>query len=379
MNRPSTEPHQSTQAPNPFLAAAAAMPPPPGPVLPPIHKSVPVQVDLRPAEPPPFRQEFPISAAETPDSDIPTPWTLPFMPVPSAPASPAMVLPAPPAAVRAPAVAPDAALPSGLVKDVLRALEEGRRALTETFQSLIGKLEATLTAPPPVPIAVLQPPAPPVEPAGEPVISHAVELPSLLASPEPAAPPRERTTHVPLPPVIAAMPLPVLPPAPVTKPIPAPTGPEESAPAAPRRKFAKPSGLAAQQLSTALHQVFETPPPASNGNGYPGNGAPPAPLPPRTPLADSPFHAMPAMPAPPPALRTQAPVPDSVYSPFAVSSAPLSSPDGRPDEPVPFTLLMNKGAQFEPAPVSAPVGLYDPLDDTALPWMQPLSGPAPRH
>ena len=375
MNRPSTEPHPAPQTPNPFLAAAAAMPPPPGPVLPPLHKSTAIQVEPRPDGPSPFRQEFPYSGTGAPDPENPTPWTLPSMPQPPLPGSSAMMAAASPAApVRGAALAP------GLVKALISTLEDGRRALTDTFQSLIEKLEATLTAPSPAPAASVPLPAPPVMPTREPAIPPQVELPSLLARPEPITP-GEKTNRVLLPSAAPAAPPPALPPAPVTIPVPSPAAQEKApAPAAPRRKFARPSGLAAQQLSTTLHQVFETSPAASNGGGY---GAPPVPLPPRAPVADSPFHAVTAIPAPPlpppPAPRPQAHGPDSVYSPFAVSGAPLSSPGGMPAEPVPFTFLANNGNQFEPAPVSGPPGTYDSLDDTALPWMQPLSGSAPRH
>ncbi len=329
MNRPFNESHQVPQEPNPFLAAAAAMGPPPGPVLPKMPKATPSPAEAMPPEPPPFRQEFPFSGEEPAPSANPTPWTLPSMPEPAF--SKAMA---------ATAVIPAAAPRSGLVKEVISALEDGQRALTNVFQSLIQKLELTLGEARPAPQVVVAAPLMPVMPRPEPVIPKAVELPSFPPRPEPVMIPAAKT--IPLPP----------PPAPVLPVFENPTAEP------PRKRFARPSGLAAQQLSTALQQVFEPAPPVPANNGYASNGHPPAP--------------------PMPPARTQPQMPESVYSPFAVSSAPLSAPEGRPDEPVPFTFLMNNGGQFKPAPAPEPMGAYDPLDDTVLPWMQPLRGPAPR-
>ena len=332
MNRPFNESHPAPQEPNPFLAAAAAMGPPPGPILPKMPKAAPAPTESQPSEPPHFRQEFPFSGDESPQPANPTPWTLPSMPAPQFSK-----------AMEATAVIPYAAPPSGLVKEVITALEAGQRALSNVFQSLIQKLEVTLgeagQAPSVVPAAPMMPP----RPRPEPVIPKAVDLPSFPPRPEPLMAPAAKTTPMP-------------PPAPVLPVFEAP------APAAPRKKFARPSGLAAQQLTTALHEVFEPAPPAPANNGYVSNGHPPAP-------------PLPPTMAPP---RTQPPMPESVYSPFVVSSAPLSAPEGRPDEPVPFTFLTNSGGQFKPAPAPEPMGAYDPLDDTVLPWMQPLRGPAPR-
>ena len=329
MNRTFNESHPAPQEPNPFLAAAAAMGPPPGPVLPNMPKAVPSPAESRAPQPPPFRQEFPFNGEESPQPASPTPWTLPTMPAPAL--SKAMA---------ATAVIPDMAPPSSLVKEVISALEGGQRALTNVFQSLIQKLEVTLGEARPAPSAPVAAPLMPVMPRPEQVIPKAIELPMLPPRPEPVMAPALKTTALPPPP--------------------APVVPVFEAPAAApsRKKFARPSGLVAQQLNTALHQVFEPAPPVPANNGYASNGHPPAP------------------PMPPP--RTQPPMPESVYSPFAVSSAPLSGPDGRPDEPVPFTFLTNNGGQFSPAPAPEPMGAYDPLDDTVLPWMQPLRSPAPR-
>ena len=63
-------------------------------------------------------------------------------------------------------------------------------------------------------------------------------------------------------------------------------------------------------------------------------------------------------------------VPPTVHpaSPFGIADTPLYAPPGAPQEPAPFTFLKNEGGQFSPPP-PAP---GDPLDDSIMPWMQPV-------
>jgi hypothetical protein len=251
------------------------------------------------------------------------------------------------------------------LNDVVSVLEDGRRALTEAFQGIINRLEARLSSVPaaaPVEYAIQQPP------------------PAVL-------PPEEKTAPQPLPPMPAAPAMHIPQPEP------------EAIPAAPRRKFARPSGMAAQQLSTALQDVFEAPtapvapaplptPPApaapayTNGNGHPyaapaqpvyaAQPAPPAyqATPPASPFAMITPGQFPQHTAP---VRQQS-IPAAPSSPFAVSLTPLMSPGEPQSPPAPFTFLKNEGDHFTPmTPPPAPAG-YDPLDDTPMPWMQPVGG-----
>lgn len=372
MNRPFTESPQVAPAPHPILAAAAAMPPPPSPVIPLTGKSAPVTSAPQPAVPPPFRQEFPFDGAMEQNGGAPAPWTLPSMPLPPVEARPLPAELRPPSPA-VPAPRPDAALPPGLVNDVINTLEEGCRTLTDVFQSLIGKLESTLAAPHPAPAAAIPTPLFPAPSAPGNGAFRPVDLPSLLVKPGPPATPCEATTPVAMPPFAASIPL--AGPPPVAMPAPAcPSGSESSA-GTPRRRFARPSGLAAQQLSTTLNRVFESAPPISNGNGYTAgsnhHGKQPHP-------SNIPSQAVP-IPVPPVAPRTQIPAPESIYSPFAVSSAPLEAPEGVPGEPAPFTFLTNNSGHFETAVPAMPAKAYDPLDDTTLPWMQPLAAHATRN
>lgn len=434
MNRPPQDQHPM-HGNNPFLAAAAAMPLPPGPVLPhiPGGPSRP-QPETRPQESTgPFHQEFPFTAPAAPSSEGPPPWTLPSMPVtaerpmapqpspqpeaprvpgviaaPVLPPVPSMTAPVTPVTGPVPLLTtpiPTAAVPVDLIKDVVSVLEDGRRALTDAFQGLIERLEARLSAP-----AVAAPPAPapvqivekPVIPAMLPVTPVEQAIAAPVEYPQPPAPvivqPREETVYAPLPPtppaVIPAPPVAATP-APVAEPMPF---------AAPRRKFARPSGAAAQQLSSALNDVFVAPsaPPAApvapvapepyaNGhtNGhYPGYSHAPVaapvpetvpvfPPPPRPQSSVSPFDLVqsPVLP-PPPVHRQQSPLPEHHTSPFAVSDSPLSSPGGLPLPPAPFTFLKSEGDGFTPVAQSPATPGYDPLDDTPLPWMQPVGGRA---
>ena len=365
MNRQPIETHQPAQGSNPFLAAAAAMPPPSSPVLPTLPRPVP-----EPAEAPSFHQEFPRSGASVPDSGSPPPWTLPSMPLQGSQS--AVMLPVPPepdspsVSVKVPAAAPSPALQADLLKHVIATLEDGRRVLTGAFQSLIGRLEASFAA-------ACSAPVPAAAPVPAPVISQRVALPSLLARPEPVAPLLEKTALVPPPPVAVSA-------SPPAQDLAAREAPQA---AAPRRRFARPSGRAAQELSSALNQVFEPVPPASSGNGYASSGFNPAPattIPsPRAAAPESPFQPVPAISIPPAAPRTPAAPAETAFSPFAVSSVPLATPDGMSGAPEPFTFLNSNADYFQPDQDSVPAGTYDPLDDTALPWMQPLAAPADRN
>ncbi len=362
MNRPSTETPQTPPGPNPFLASAPALPPPVS--LAPASQTQP----LPDGSLPPFHQEFPFNSVAAPASEGPAPWTLPSMPAPAFLPSP--LQPAPPeAAAAAPQAcsalsAPAADLTTaGLLQEVISTLEAGQRAMAGAFQSMIVKLEASLTASRPAPSGTVMEPLFSAPSIPEP--PPAVELPALLTNPEPVAPPRETTAPVMLPPML--MPAAAMTPAPQT------VAPAESPPATQRRKFARPPGLVAQQLTSALHEVFE---PLSAPVSVVANGehpAPPEPALPRIAAPATPLDAAPVMPPPPPAARPQVPAPEVVYSPFAVSSTPLTSPEGLPREPVPFTCLKNNGDHFVPDASAPPESTYDPLDDTVLPWMQPLA------
>lgn len=426
MNRPTPE-IQSVQGSNPFLAAAAAMPQPPGPMLPPIPPApnrAPVDFRGAPEAMPFTTPEFPQPVAASPASEAPAPWTLPSMPPPAAtgrvpgviqpPVIPAAPVTAPvttaapatptapatviPAAYSTPPASPaPSALPPDVLKDVVSVLEDGRRALTEAFQGIIDRLEARLSTVPaaapaaapavaPQPVIMQAPPAPApaVPPAPAAPVEYAIQQP-----PPAVLPPREKTAPLPLPPMPAAPAMHIPQPEP------------EAIPAAPRRKFARPSGMAAQQLSTALQDVFEAPaapaapaplptPPApaapayTNGNGHPYAApaqpvyaAQPAPqaypaAPPASPFEMITPGQFPQHTAP---VRQQSiPAAPAPSSPFAVSPTPLMSPGEPQSPPAPFTFLKNEGDHFAPmTPPPAPAG-YDPLDDTPLPWMQPVGG-----
>ena len=403
MNSPLTEPAPAN---NPFLAAAAAMPPPPTPILPAIPSS-----RTRPVGEPvaSFHQEFPYNPAAPASSDGPPPWTIPSVPV-DAPVSYAPVsasAPVPSAPMRTPA---PAAQGGQLLKEVVGVLEEGQRALASAFQSLIAKLEASLTAPPAAPVT---PPAPqittpvpvqPVTPELPELLMHARPAPVIppIAAQPPPARPQERTTFVPLPsPIAPPQSAPVFPTAPALPPavaafeqphfatapvfptapaVPAPAAPVfEQAhfapapvePAAPRRRFARPDGLSPGQLNEVLQGAFVPPAPApapapvpapahlSNGQGWQnGHGHATAPI----------------LPAPPPAIppRQYAPPPappawqDAPASPFGIADS-LYAPAGAAPEQAPFTFLQHDGQQF--APVAPET---DPLGEDSLPWMQPI-------
>ncbi|HEX2750745.1 MAG TPA: hypothetical protein VHM91_22260, partial [Verrucomicrobiales bacterium] len=271
---------------NPFLAAAAAMPPPPSPALPPIPSAV-ARAQTVPT--PPFHQEFPFTASPAPASEGPPPWTLPSPSASEATVSPVTAPVRLPAAITAPVLLRSAAAHGApqnqphsvdLLKDVIQSLEEGHRAMTDAFQSLIGKLQSRLStvvpaAPPPMVTAPV-----PVITAPVPVISHAVPevtapvpvftMPVPVATaPVPDFRSLHETTAAAPAPVVPA-PVPVFapgpsseealrPPMPPAVPAPPPPPAEIFAPAAPRRKFARPAGMAAQQLNNTLNEVFDAP------------------------------------------------------------------------------------------------------------------------
>lgn len=408
MNQPMLE---TAPASNPFLAAAAAMPPPPTPPLPSIQAA-----NTRPTSPPgsAFHQEFPHVAANTlPDG--PPPWTIPSMPPAehSAPV-PAMHHPAPVPVFVTPAPQPAPAIPAAdhLFKEVVNVLSEGQQAIAAAFQGVIAKLESRLAAAAPAPAsfpavvpyspppaaedsapAVLpslftapQPAAPPVAPAPEtmqPVLPELLtRAPRPSAPPAPAMRPQEQTSFVPLPNLPATYQ--VTPPPPVTNPIPVaatllpgplPAAPAPSAPApvapeaAPRRRFARPSGAAAQQLNDLLSGAFAEPalPPSPLNSGW-QNSPSPVPQPGQgTTPASAPVPALPPEPMLPAAQRQYIPAQAPAPSPFGISDAPLHAPPGAPQQPAPFTFLKQDGDHFVPAQPAA-----DPLDDSVLPWMQPI-------
>lgn len=384
---------------SPFLAAAAAMPPPPTPPLPVMP---PARTGPTPAPAADFHEEFPhVEANALPDG--PPPWTIPAMPY-TAPV-PASVAPAP-----APKPLPTAGNAADhLLKEVVSLLAEGQQAIASAFQGLITRLESRLTvvaqAPDPAPVAVpdvpahaavvpapaqqpvmitaLQPAAPPAAPAPEPLQPV---LPALLtraqrpsAPPAPAMPPQEKTSFVP-PPNLPAVyhippPPPVAHPMPVTATIPLPPAAPMPAPvpaepdAAPRRRFVRPGGAAAQQLNDLLNGTFDEPaaPPADFNND--GQKAPVADLHPGrgVPTVTAPVPALPPEPIHPVVQRQCNPPQVPAPSPFAVSDTPVYAPPGAPQQPAPFTFLKRDGDHFALAQPAE-----DSLDDAVPPWMQPI-------
>jgi len=397
MNAPS---HEPAPAANPFLAAAAMPPPsPPPPDLP--------SDNTRPL-PPLTPDEFPC-ARVLPATDGPPPWTIPSMPATPAtgPApvtasngaahGPVTPLSAPPRVATSPAPAP-----APLLREVISVLEEGQRSLANAFQGLIARLESSLTAAaaPPVPVPAAAAPLPAVPPAPDPGTQAAVartvpvpavppaapHLPELLTThrsapvPVPLPPaPLEKTSFVPLPPVPAPVPVAAsartAPTAPAPAPFPAPPPPapplRSSEPAAePRRRFARPSTMAAQQLNEVLKDAFTQPPAPVPSPGWQNGPAAPAPA----PLSQT-APVSPAASAPP-ATRSQfgpaAPQP-AAPSPFGISESPLTAPPGVPQVPAPFSFLKNDGNHFVPAVPG------DSLDSEILPWMQPIGANPARN
>jgi hypothetical protein len=306
---------------------------------------------------------------------------------------------------------PAPAATAGLLKEVITALEEGHRSLDNAFKNLIEKLEIRLNAS--APGRTL----PEIEPVpGQTAKTSLPDPPALEESPFSAPRPAAQTAPLKLPPVA-----PVL----------AAAG-EVSLPPMLRRKFQRPEGAVAQQLSNALSEVFETPGtptlPATADNKsatgpvparaattpvpLPFKVAATAPVPVSTPdksaaeplpariattpvplpfMATAPTAPVPVPPAPATgpvpvkAAAATAPVPpwrppvltppdsaDAASSPFAISDGPLTEPAGEPTAPAPFTFLKSNGDSFAPEVDSSP--LTDPLDDTILPWMQPSRG-----
>jgi hypothetical protein len=302
-----------------------------------------------------------------------------------------------------------------LLREVIIVLEEGQRNLANAFKELIEKLERSLAAaaaapqaitspvsvlaanpapvsapptgkgqaaPPPVPFTA---PVPLVQPAAPP---SAPNLPDLLTSsrntpltapvllPSGAALAKERTAFVPLP-VAPAPALPgtnwAAPAAPVTAPAvpfaapPPPTANPftTAAPSVPaaaesgvsRRRFAKPSTLAAQHLNEVLKDAFTNPagtdvesPPAVKRNGS--------------------TSSVPTVDSLPPAFSFTSP---ASPSPFGVSESPLSAPPGVTQVPAPFTFLRNEGEHFTPSTPD------DSLEPESPPWLQPIGSQAARN
>jgi hypothetical protein len=169
-------------------------------------------------------------------------------------------------------------------------------------------------------------------------------------------------------------------------PVPAP---EPAAPAAPpaeaapvRRRFARPNGAAAQSLTDALAGAFggnEAPAPQPYMNGRSAHAAG------SVPAMESPFAL-----AEPPAAEVRAPafpqspfLPPTAGSPFALADETLTQAAAASvPQPAPFTFLKPLGDHFAPIagvpaplPAAAPAAAaYDALEDTPLPWMQPVGG-----
>ncbi|HWB01569.1 MAG TPA: hypothetical protein VG796_01010 [Verrucomicrobiales bacterium] len=416
MNRPSNDP-AAAPGPNPFLPASGAAPPPASPFLPVAPPPVP-RPSVEPA--PPASVELPAIPASGSSAEGTPPWTLPAPPVgaesPVLPAKGGTPLPiTAPVLLRAPRPMPAApTATAGLLKEVITALEEGHRSLDNAFKNLIEKLEIRLNAS--APGRTL----PEIEPAPAQTVKTSLpEPPALEESPFSVPRPSGQTAPLKLPPV-----------APVLA-AGTPAAGEVSLPPMLRRKFQRPEGAVAQQLSNALSEVFETPGtlPATADNKQANGPVParaattPVPLPFKVAAATAPvpvstpdksaaeplpariattpvplpFKATaPTAPVPvPPASATgpvpvkaaaaTAPVPpwrppvltppdsaDAASSPFAISDGPLTGPAGEPSAPAPFTFLKSNGDSFAPEVDSSP--LTDPLDDTILPWMQPSRG-----
>lgn len=411
MNRPSHD-HEPAHGPNPFLAAAAAMPPPPSPMLPYIPQTPPRNQAGPPAAESSARHqdESRILDAATPSLGGPPPWTLPALAgnpqrtaaphgaaLPATPESAGAAQPLHPAPFttfapvsRPMSQAPAGGVPLDLVRDVVGVLHDGRRALTDAFEAMIGKLESRLAAcEPAAPSAPVSQPSAPSEGniSGSVPMKPTAILPPRGVSP---APPEPKTTLLPLPPVPANPPAPPVMENPFVAPV---------VPIAPRRKFPRPAGVAAQELNTTLNEAFEAPAPSPNGNGHSyGNGkgsndqqaAPfaasldpgmqrPAILPRQSGVQQrgavpvSPFGLVHFSPAPTPASHPPIYDHQTDSSQFAVAGGPLTSPPpGMPAVPAPFTFLESQGDHFAPLTSRSPV--YDSLDDTPLPWMQPLGG-----
>jgi hypothetical protein len=169
----------------------------------------------------------------------------------------------------------------------------------------------------------------------------------------------------------------------------------------------RPTGIAAQQLNNTLGQLFDSsappapvpvpapapvpaplpvlnavPEPAAFAPHYHpnGNGDLPVPFPASAETTPAPLPAQPWPQAPAPhKASTPVPawrppvVPTVVDSPFAISDEPLTNSPSLPQAPAPFTFLKSNGDHFAPA-VEATPPPPDPLDDTLLPWMQPVRG-----
>jgi hypothetical protein len=420
---------------NPFLTAVAATPPPPGPSAAaelPGSAARPATAEGVTAE------QFPFASANDP-AEGPPPWTIPSMPVvaatvgvprvATAAATPLSVAPR-----LATSPVPKPAPGSGqLLREVITVLEDGQRNLANAFRGLIEKLESSLAAAAAAPLAMTSPvsalaanPAPASDPsngnkqAAQPALPRTVPVPVVLPTAPPSAPSlpdllttsrnasqtapvllpsgavlaRERTAFVPLPfannpalpssnwsapaaPVTApAVPFAAPPPAaanPFTAAAPAVSAAAETGTL--RRRFAKPSTLAAQQLNEVLKDAFTHPagtaepsPPAVMKNGHTSS----VPTVVSTPLG-IPFSAPDPVEPAVPARCNVPPSAASCPSPFGVSETPLSAPPGVPQVPAPFTFLRNDGEHFAPSTPG------DSLEPESPPWLQPIGSQAARN
>lgn len=354
MNRPSNDP-AAAPGPNPFLPASGATPPA-SPFLPVAPPPVP-RPAAETASPPSV--ELPSIPAAGSSADGTPPWTLPAPPIgaeaPVLPSKGGNPLPiTAPVLLRAPRPMPPApTATAGLLKEVIAALEEGHRSLDNAFKNLIEKLEIRLNAS--APGRAL----PEIEPApGQPVKTSLPEPPALEESPFSAPRPSGQTTPLKLPPVAPAL---------TAGP---PAAGEVSLPPMLRRKFQRPEGAVAQQLSNALSEVFETP------------GAPllpataPAPADNRSATGPVPARAV-TTPVPLPFKATAATAPVPVSTPDKSAAEPLPARSATTPVPLPFKATAPTApVPVPPAPATGPVPVKAAAPTAPVPpWRPPVLTP----